>query len=179
MNFAMRTNQYLKKDYDKIDRAVRKGIKYTLNLPRQAANAFLYGSRKMGCCAIPIAAEEMDLNLIDTASKILTSRDDTTQINTLNQLKASVRFRNRRTQPTPTSVNSFLESLTTILFHIRMTSRTRGLLHELLRTGSVSLGSLKKDHTNSSFKIWNFAPTPVASSRTPYVSIFVPTGLSR
>ncbi|GBN32849.1 hypothetical protein AVEN_14021-1 [Araneus ventricosus] len=175
----MRTNQYLKKDYDKIDRAVRKGIKDTLNLPRQAANAFLYGSSKMGCCAIPIAAEEMDLNLIDTAFKLLTSRDDTTQINALHQLIASVRFRNRRTQPTLTSVNSFLESLTTIFFHIRMTSRRRELLHELLRTGSESLGSLKKDHTNSSFKIWNFAPTPVASSCRPSVSVFERTGLSR
>ncbi|GBN25199.1 Retrovirus-related Pol polyprotein from type-1 retrotransposable element R2 [Araneus ventricosus] len=107
MQFAMRTNQYLKLHYKAIDREFRKGIKQTLNLPSQASNKFLYGSRKLGCCAIPIAAEEMDLNLIDTAFKLLTSIDSTVQNNAINQLTACVRFRNRST-PTDEDLGKYL-----------------------------------------------------------------------
>ncbi|GBM82725.1 Retrovirus-related Pol polyprotein from type-2 retrotransposable element R2DM, partial [Araneus ventricosus] len=107
MQFAMRTAQYEKKHFDAIDNAIRKEIKKILYLPVTASNKFIYGSRKMGCLAIPIAAEESDLNRIDTAFKLLSSRDDLTREKALKQLKDTVRFRGRRF-PTDEDIGKFL-----------------------------------------------------------------------
>ncbi|XP_054720780.1 uncharacterized protein LOC129230407 [Uloborus diversus] len=71
----MRTGQIPKEDWKKVDAVLRREIKSTLYLPENAANGFLYGSRASGCCALPLASEDADLYLLDTACKLLTSKD--------------------------------------------------------------------------------------------------------
>ncbi|GIY32124.1 hypothetical protein CDAR_217461, partial [Caerostris darwini] len=65
--FPMRTAQFPKEDWARIDRLLRRDLKDTLNLPMEASNEYLYGQRRLGCCGIPLAAEEADINLVDTA----------------------------------------------------------------------------------------------------------------
>ncbi|GIY44231.1 reverse transcriptase domain-containing protein [Caerostris darwini] len=74
--FPMRTGQFKKTDWEKVGKMLRKEIKATLNLPDGASNEYLFGHRKQGCIGLPIAAEESELNLIDTAFKLLTSPDE-------------------------------------------------------------------------------------------------------
>ncbi|KAF8797215.1 Retrovirus-related Pol polyprotein type-1 like protein [Argiope bruennichi] len=74
LQFPMRTSQFKKTEWEEIDRALRREVKNTLGLPENAANEYLYGHRKTGSCGLPVAAEESDLNRIDTAFKLLTSR---------------------------------------------------------------------------------------------------------
>ncbi|GIY31147.1 reverse transcriptase domain-containing protein [Caerostris darwini] len=74
--FPMRTGQFKKTDWERADKMLRKEIKATLSVPEPAANEYIYGHRKHGCLGVPIAAEESDLNLIDSAFKLLTSRDE-------------------------------------------------------------------------------------------------------
>ncbi|GBL66107.1 hypothetical protein AVEN_39415-1 [Araneus ventricosus] len=99
LQFAMRTAQFGKSDWNEVDRQIRPGIKSTLSLPENAANEFLYGSRSLGCWGVPIAAEEFDLNIIDTAFKLLTSPDESVAAHALEQLKDSARHRFRE-EPT-------------------------------------------------------------------------------
>ncbi|GIY89587.1 retrovirus-related Pol polyprotein from type-1 retrotransposable element R2 [Caerostris extrusa] len=70
---------------------LRKEIKHTLSIPDSAANEYLYGHRKHGCMAIPIAAEESDLNAIDSAFKLLTSRDERLREIVVEHLSQTVR----------------------------------------------------------------------------------------
>ncbi|GIY31151.1 retrovirus-related Pol polyprotein from type-1 retrotransposable element R2 [Caerostris darwini] len=63
MQFPMRTAQFSKEDWAKVDKVLRKDLKDTLNLPIVASNEYLYGQRRLGCCGIPIAAAESDINL--------------------------------------------------------------------------------------------------------------------
>ncbi|GIY31138.1 retrovirus-related Pol polyprotein from type-2 retrotransposable element R2DM [Caerostris darwini] len=63
-------------DWDKVDKVILKEVKHTLNLPNEASNDYVYGHRKLGCCGLPIAAEDSDLYLVDTAFKLLSSRDE-------------------------------------------------------------------------------------------------------
>ena len=74
--FPMRTWQYQKTQYSQLDSRIKPLLKKTLHLTTRAANEYLYGSTDAGACGIPIAAEDSDLFLIDTAFKLLTSPDD-------------------------------------------------------------------------------------------------------
>ncbi|GBN93418.1 hypothetical protein AVEN_7644-1 [Araneus ventricosus] len=71
LQFLMRTAQFKKEDWTLFDEALRKAIKDVLYLPDNAYNELLYGHRKSGCFGIPLAAEESDLNRIDTALKFV------------------------------------------------------------------------------------------------------------
>ncbi|GIY32326.1 reverse transcriptase domain-containing protein [Caerostris darwini] len=93
---AMRTAQFKKTDWERIDRMLRKEIKHTLSIPENAANEYLYGHRKHGCMGIPIAAEESDLNIIDSAFKLLTSRDERLREIAVSHLSETVRPRVKR-----------------------------------------------------------------------------------
>ncbi|GIY55745.1 retrovirus-related Pol polyprotein from type-2 retrotransposable element R2DM [Caerostris darwini] len=93
LQFPMRTGQFPKEDWGKIDKLLRKDIKGTLNLPSEASNEYLYGQRRLGCCGIPLAAEEADINLVDTAFKLLTSRDDLCASEAFSALVNTVRKR--------------------------------------------------------------------------------------
>ncbi|GIY10947.1 retrovirus-related Pol polyprotein from type-2 retrotransposable element R2DM [Caerostris darwini] len=75
LQFPMRTAQFPKGDWKKIDKLILKEVKSTLNLPTEASNEYIYGNRKLGCCGLPISAEDADINLVDSAFKLLSSRD--------------------------------------------------------------------------------------------------------
>ncbi|GIX97743.1 retrovirus-related Pol polyprotein from type-1 retrotransposable element R2 [Caerostris darwini] len=105
--FAMRTAQFKKTDWERIDKLLRKELKTTLSLPEHAANEYLYGHRKHGCLGIPIAAEESDLNLIDSAFKLLTSRDERLRELAIAHLGCTIRPRVKR-NPTDQDFGDFL-----------------------------------------------------------------------
>ena len=75
--FPMRTWQHNKTAYEKFDTQIRPLIKKTLYLPARSSNEYLYGSAARGACGLPIAAEDSDIFLVDTAFKLLTSNDPT------------------------------------------------------------------------------------------------------
>ncbi|GIY44248.1 reverse transcriptase domain-containing protein [Caerostris darwini] len=75
----MRTGQFKKTEWEQVDCMLQKELKTTLSIPDGAANEYLYGHRKHGCVGIPIASEESELNLVDTAFKLLTSKDEFVQ----------------------------------------------------------------------------------------------------
>ncbi|GIY90125.1 reverse transcriptase domain-containing protein [Caerostris extrusa] len=89
----MRTAQFKKTEREKVDRMLRKELKTTLSVPEPAANEYIYGHRKHGCLEVPLAAEESDLNLIDTAFKLLTSRDDSLRELAIAHFVQTVRLR--------------------------------------------------------------------------------------
>ncbi|GIY24079.1 transposon TX1 uncharacterized 149 kDa protein [Caerostris darwini] len=105
--FAVRTAQFKKTDWERIDKLLRKEIKATLSLPEHAANEYFYGHRKHGCLGIPIAAEESDLNIIDSAFKLLTSRDECLRVLAVAHLSCSIRPRVKR-NPTDQDLSDFL-----------------------------------------------------------------------
>ncbi|GIX97729.1 retrovirus-related Pol polyprotein from type-1 retrotransposable element R2 [Caerostris darwini] len=91
--FPMRTAQFPKGDWGKVDKVILKEVKNTLNLPTEASNDYVYGQRKLGCCGLPIAAENSDLYLVDTAFKLLSSRDEICAKSALASLKSTVHRR--------------------------------------------------------------------------------------
>ncbi|GIZ00474.1 retrovirus-related Pol polyprotein from type-1 retrotransposable element R2 [Caerostris extrusa] len=93
LQFPMRTTQFPKGDWTKIDKALLKEVKNTLNLPSEASNEYVYGQRKLGCCGLPIAAEDSDINLVDTAFKLLSSRDELCARIALDSLQSTVHRR--------------------------------------------------------------------------------------
>ena len=96
LTFAMRTGQLQKKDWNRIDEAIRPLIKSTLYLPNSAATNYLYGSAKSGSIGIPITAEDSDIFLVDNAFKLLTSKDPTVVELATSHLKTTVAARLRR-----------------------------------------------------------------------------------
>ncbi|GBN32992.1 Retrovirus-related Pol polyprotein from type-1 retrotransposable element R2 [Araneus ventricosus] len=108
LQFALRTGQYKKEDWAELDRVIRRGLKAILNLPSNAANNILYGARKMGSFAIPIAAEDSDLYRVDTAFKLLTSKDDQVAALALLELNAVVSARFGIPSPSDQDLEKYL-----------------------------------------------------------------------
>ncbi|XP_054720784.1 uncharacterized protein LOC129230410 [Uloborus diversus] len=106
LQFAMRTNQFGKGVWGKIDTMVRREVKRTLNIPMEAARD-LYGKRDKGSLAIPCAAEDSDLYRIDSAFKLLTSRDPDVQTIAADYLKATCAKRLKRT-PSDSEMGEFM-----------------------------------------------------------------------
>ncbi|CAN7986074.1 unnamed protein product [Ixodes hexagonus] len=75
LHHLMRTGTMGKTEWTRLDEALRPLIKRTLYLPQNAANDYLYGNTKAGACGIPCAAETSDICRVDSAFKLLTSRD--------------------------------------------------------------------------------------------------------
>ncbi|GIY79110.1 retrovirus-related Pol polyprotein from type-1 retrotransposable element R2, partial [Caerostris darwini] len=107
LQFPMRTAQFPKEDWARVDKVLKKDIKDTLNLPIEASNEYIYGQRRLGCCGIPIAAEESDINLVDTAFKLLTSRDDICAREAFSSLVSTVQKRLGRL-PDDDTLSAFL-----------------------------------------------------------------------
>ena len=82
--FSMRTWQNNKTQYKSVDDTLRPLIKKSLYLPVRASNEYLYGTASNGSCGIPLAAEDSDIFLIDSAFKLLTSPDTNTRELALN-----------------------------------------------------------------------------------------------
>lgn len=77
--FKMRTDQVSKTDMKIIDDFLRPLLKRTLYIDDNAANEYLYGSSNLGLLGIPRLAEEVDIMRIDSAFKLLTSKDQAIQ----------------------------------------------------------------------------------------------------
>ncbi|XP_055924598.1 uncharacterized protein LOC129956692 [Argiope bruennichi] len=114
LQFPMRTSQFKKTEWEEIDRALRGEIKSTLGLPEIAANEYLFGHRKSGSCGLPVAAEESDLNRIDTAFNILTSKDPQVAELAMNDLGATVRARLRKPLANDEDLGSFLSGTSVV-----------------------------------------------------------------
>ncbi|GLV46536.1 hypothetical protein CBL_20861 [Carabus blaptoides fortunei] len=71
----MRTGCFQKQEWEELDRIFRAELKRTLYVPQEAANEYIYGPRKAGLCGILPLAEMSDHALLDSALKLLTSRD--------------------------------------------------------------------------------------------------------
>lgn len=66
---------FKKKDLSEVDNFFRASIKRTCHLPADASNNYVYGAASLGLLGVPILAEESDTTLIDSAFKLLTSKD--------------------------------------------------------------------------------------------------------
>ncbi|GBO20257.1 hypothetical protein AVEN_87407-1 [Araneus ventricosus] len=108
LQFLMRTAQFKKEDWTLFDEALRKAIKDALYLPDNACNELLYGHRKSGCFGIPLAAEESDLNRIDTAFKLLTSPDELVAELALSNLQNTVAKRLRKSNVSDEDLANFM-----------------------------------------------------------------------
>ncbi|GBN58663.1 hypothetical protein AVEN_243520-1 [Araneus ventricosus] len=108
--FPIRTSHFAKKHWDAIDKALRKGIKQTLSLPERASNDYLYGHRKYGCYAISILSEECELNRIDSAFKLLTSKDSRISTMAFEHLSSVVKARMRKSSVTDEDLEAYLSS---------------------------------------------------------------------
>ncbi|GLV34603.1 hypothetical protein CBL_21387, partial [Carabus blaptoides fortunei] len=71
----MRLGSFQKQEWQELDNIFRAELKRTLYLPQEAANEYIYGPTKSGLCGINPLAETSDHALLDTAIKLLTSRD--------------------------------------------------------------------------------------------------------
>ena len=93
ISFLMRTAQFQKGEWKKLDDYIRAGVKTTLNVPREASNDYLYGPTRRGCIGIPVAAQDSDYYLIDAAFKLLSSNDIQTTELALEDLQTTVQKR--------------------------------------------------------------------------------------
>ncbi|GFY43619.1 retrovirus-related Pol polyprotein from type-2 retrotransposable element R2DM [Trichonephila inaurata madagascariensis] len=96
--FSMRTAQVDKTEWRQVDKAVAKEVKNILNLPERATNRYLLADKKKGGCGIPSAAADCDFYQVDTAFKLLTSRDEDVAVTALGQLRRTVKHRIHRTR---------------------------------------------------------------------------------
>ncbi|GFU36402.1 retrovirus-related Pol polyprotein from type-1 retrotransposable element R2 [Trichonephila clavipes] len=103
----MRTAQIDKTGWSQVDAAVTKEIKEILSLPERASNHYLQADRSAGGCGVPSAAADCDFYLVDTAFKLLTSRDEHVQLAALGQLTRTFKARMKRS-PTDGDLASYL-----------------------------------------------------------------------
>ena len=96
LQYALRTRQFPKGDWKKVDTVLRPELKKTLNLPQEASNDYIYGSRKLGACGIPVLNDDADILSIDGAYKLLTSTDPIIADLALSSLRDTVATRLRR-----------------------------------------------------------------------------------
>ncbi|GBL88731.1 hypothetical protein AVEN_39997-1 [Araneus ventricosus] len=107
--FPMRNSQFDMSKWAKIDSLIRPEVN-TLGLPERACNDHLYASRKVGAVGLPIAAEDADLHRIDTAFKLLASKDAGVSDLALSELTATVKFRLRKSTLADGHIGNFLSS---------------------------------------------------------------------
>ncbi|GBN11567.1 hypothetical protein AVEN_246261-1 [Araneus ventricosus] len=108
LQFPMRNSQFDKTKWAEIDSFIRPEIKNTLSLPERACNDYLYASRKVGAIGLPIAAEDADIHRIDTAFKLLTSKDSGVSDLAFSELSSTVKFRLRKQDLDDNDIGNFL-----------------------------------------------------------------------
>ncbi|GBO25818.1 Retrovirus-related Pol polyprotein from type-1 retrotransposable element R2, partial [Araneus ventricosus] len=108
LQFVIRTGQFKKEDWTLLDDAVRHAVKEVLFLPENASNEYIYGHVRSGCVGLPIAAEESDLNRIDSAFKLLTSKDSLLSDLALKHLTNSVSSRMQKVNITDEDLANFM-----------------------------------------------------------------------
>lgn len=75
LNYAMRTAQHSKTQWQRVDNSLMPLIKKTLGLPSRATNSYIHGNTDNGLFGIPEVGEDSDIAHIDTAYKLLSSED--------------------------------------------------------------------------------------------------------
>ncbi|GBM32727.1 hypothetical protein AVEN_263383-1 [Araneus ventricosus] len=106
----MRTSQFAKKHWHAINRALRKTIEQTLSLPERLQMTTCTGHRKFGSFVIPILAEECELNRLDTAFKLLTSKDQKVRSIALEHLQETVKARMRTDSVSDADLEAYLSA---------------------------------------------------------------------
>lgn len=96
LQFSLRTDRFSKTEWEAIDEAILPDIKRTLNLPNNASNEYVYGSREGGCIGIPQLATDTYFAAVDSGFKLLTSEDETIKEMAQGELRDTVAFRLRR-----------------------------------------------------------------------------------
>ncbi|KAG8179227.1 hypothetical protein JTE90_004055 [Oedothorax gibbosus] len=124
LNFPMRTGQFSKNQLHQVDMEIRKFIKVTLNLVGPASNAsnhYIYGATDAGCLGIPCLEDEHDVVLLDSAFKLLTSRDPRVSRIAWADLASQIEFRtaspDAQTVASPAEVEMFLSGSCDAPFH--------------------------------------------------------------
>lgn len=71
----MRIGTFQEQEWEELDNIFRAELKRTLYLPQEAANDYIYGPGKASLCGINPLADTLDFALLDTALKLITSKD--------------------------------------------------------------------------------------------------------
>ncbi|GFT18739.1 retrovirus-related Pol polyprotein from type-1 retrotransposable element R2 [Trichonephila clavipes] len=116
LNFAMRTGQFQKTDWIRVEESITKEVKEILALPLKASCSYLFGDSKQGACGVPEISRDSDSYLIDTAFKLLTSKDEEVSVKALAHLICTVRQRLKR-EPSNADLASFLSGSMEGEFH--------------------------------------------------------------
>jgi hypothetical protein len=96
MTYAMRMGIYQKNQWDELDDEFKRQIRKVLSLPESSSLEYMYGSASAGALAIPIAAEESDIFRLDSAFKLLSSKDPIVQEMAQQDLCVTAREATRR-----------------------------------------------------------------------------------
>lgn len=75
LQFYMRTQQFLLKDWELLDATIRREIKNVLYVPPEASNHYIYGPTDKGCCGVLNSKVDADIFIVDSAFKLLNSKD--------------------------------------------------------------------------------------------------------
>ena len=91
MTHAMRMGTYTKVEWEGLDEDLKKEVRTVLNLPDNSSLDYMYGSRTSGAIGLPNAAEEGEIFRIDSAFKLLSSKDPTIRDISKRELGETVR----------------------------------------------------------------------------------------
>lgn len=111
-HYAMRTAQFNKGDWRKLDLALRPEIKQALKLPPRVSIEYLYDDSNDGLFGIPETATDSDIAKIDSAFKLLTSPDEIVLQTVCKIFPRLLKFVSKPFLMTPISVNIFLVMMT-------------------------------------------------------------------
>ncbi|GIY89567.1 retrovirus-related Pol polyprotein from type-1 retrotransposable element R2 [Caerostris extrusa] len=128
----MRTAQFPKGDWAKIDKALLKEVKNTSISLLKLQMSMCMGNVRMFAVAFPLLLEDSDINLIDTAFKLLSSRDELCAQIALNSLRSTVHRRLGSLPDDQTLSDFYLGTLVVTSALPPINSRTRGLWRGLL-----------------------------------------------
>lgn len=134
--FSYRTWKFPKTVWNTFDTQLRAELKKLLRLPSNAANCFLYGSPTKACLGLPILGEESDLFLIDSAFKLLSSKDPFVRELALRDLRRVIAKRVGLQNASSVSPADYLSGVTTGLLSSQKTNPLRCLWTEARKASS-------------------------------------------
>ncbi|KAF2903720.1 hypothetical protein ILUMI_02455 [Ignelater luminosus] len=106
--FAVRTSQFPKTAWKRLDDVFRAELKKTLSLPQEAVNEYIYAPRKQNLVGVPLATELSDVAVIDTAFKLLTSPDAVVSQTANDELMRTVEKRGGAAPASPEAADEYL-----------------------------------------------------------------------
>ncbi|GFY56893.1 reverse transcriptase domain-containing protein [Trichonephila inaurata madagascariensis] len=100
----MKTVQFLNTNWQRVESSMTKEIKEVLALPLKSSCSYLFGDSMQGACGIPEISKDA---LVDTAFKLLSSKDEEVVVKALAYLTRTVCHRIHR-DPTNADLRTFL-----------------------------------------------------------------------